>query len=130
MYLRVGTGGWNREMLKDCLSKAYAEEEKLQSRKRFILGGDKSKSIILADTKTYSIVSLLEGYGFNLIRSGNGRFKMLCPFHNEKTPSFTIFADTNRYKCFGCQEGGDCLDFVAKHENIGTIEAAKKLSAK
>lgn len=48
-----------------------------------------------------------------------------CPFHNEKTGSFTIYTDKNRFICFGCGEKGDSIDFVSKKENLNFIEAIK-----
>lgn len=52
----------------------------------------------------------------------------LCPFHKEDTPSFTIYTDTNSYYCFGCNEGGDVIDFVMKTQNLNFIDAVKRLS--
>ncbi len=42
-------------------------------------------------------------------------YTALCPFHNEKTPSFTIFPETSSFYCFGCHEGGDFIPFVMKY---------------
>lgn len=52
----------------------------------------------------------------------------LCPFHSEKTPSFTIFGDTQSFYCFGCGAGGDVITFIMKIENLSYIEAVKLLS--
>lgn len=52
----------------------------------------------------------------------------LCPFHNEKTPSFTVNSERQFYKCFGCNEGGDVLDFVMKVEGLEFPEALKLLA--
>ncbi|SES63582.1 DNA primase [Natronincola peptidivorans] len=54
--------------------------------------------------------------------------KGLCPFHNEKTPSFTVSKDKQFYKCFGCGEGGDVIGFIMKIENMDFIEAVKMLA--
>lgn len=62
-----------------------------------------------------------------LKRAGR-HLKGLCPFHNEKTPSFTVFPDTNSYFCFGCQSGGDVVSFVKNIENISYAEAIKLLA--
>jgi DNA primase len=53
-----------------------------------------------------------------------------CPFHQEKTPSFTVSPSKNIFKCFGCGEGGDAIHFLQKHKNISFIEAIKELGAK
>jgi DNA primase len=69
------------------------------------------------------IVSLVEGY--TRLRKSGGRFVGLCPFHQEKTPSFGVSPDRGTFKCFGCGEGGDAITFVEKKENldfVGSIE--------
>ena len=73
-------------------------------------------SIIDRDTVTrqireaVDIVDLVGGY-VALKRAGN-RFKGLCPFHQEKTPSFTVDSARQFFKCFGCGAGGDVFNFV------------------
>ena len=52
----------------------------------------------------------------------------LCPFHNEKTPSFTVSPAKNIYKCFGCGKGGNSVNFVMEHEGYSYIEAIKFLA--
>ncbi len=64
------------------------------------------------------------------VKSSGTSYKALCPFHNEKTPSFMINRDKQIYKCFGCGEGGDVLQFVMKMENLDFIEALKLLGEK
>ncbi len=52
----------------------------------------------------------------------------LCPFHNEKTPSFTVYPETSSYFCFGCGAGGDVIGFIRNIENLDYIEAVKFLA--
>lgn len=52
----------------------------------------------------------------------------LCPFHNEKTPSFTVYNDTQSFFCFGCGAGGDAVTFIKKIENLDYIDAVKLLA--
>ena len=52
----------------------------------------------------------------------------LCPFHNEKTPSFTVYNDTQSFYCFGCGAGGDAIGFIKKIENLDYIDAVKLLA--
>jgi DNA primase len=52
----------------------------------------------------------------------------LCPFHNEKTPSFTVYNDTQSFYCFGCGAGGDAVGFIRKIENLDYIDAVKLLA--
>ncbi len=61
--------------------------------------------------------------------SKRGRLvKGLCPFHNEKTPSFTIYPDSQSFYCFGCGAGGDAITFVRRIENLDYVEAVKVLA--
>jgi DNA primase len=57
-------------------------------------------------------------------------FKGLCPFHSEKTPSFTVSPDKQIYYCFGCSSGGNVFKFLMEMEEIPFIEAAKKLATR
>ena len=52
----------------------------------------------------------------------------LCPFHNEKTPSFTVYPETSSYYCFGCHVGGDVITFIRNIENLDYIDAVKFLA--
>lgn len=64
-----------------------------------------------------------------VILKGHGNTaKGLCPFHNEKTPSFTVYQDTQSFYCFGCGAGGDVISFVRKIENLDYTDAVKRLA--
>ncbi len=63
----------------------------------------------------------------NLIRRGHN-FVCSCPFHSEKTPSCTVYPDTQSFYCFGCAAGGDVITFIRKIENLEYIEAIKLLA--
>lgn len=54
----------------------------------------------------------------------------LCPFHNEKTPSFTVYPENNSFYCFGCGAGGDIITFVKRVENLDYVDAVKFLAAR
>ncbi|MEG0167984.1 MAG: DNA primase, partial [Ruthenibacterium sp.] len=54
----------------------------------------------------------------------------LCPFHNEKTPSFVVYPETQSFYCFGCGAGGDVINFVKRINNVDYIEAVKTLAAR
>lgn len=62
------------------------------------------------------------------LRQAGKNYSGLCPFHQEKTPSFIVSPDIQRYKCFGCGETGDIFNFVQKIENIDFPEALEKLA--
>ncbi|HKP19336.1 MAG TPA: DNA primase [Gaiellaceae bacterium] len=72
------------------------------------------------------IVALVEGY--TRLRKGGRSLKGLCPFHQEKTPSFVVTPDRGTFKCFGCGEGGDAISFVEKQENLDFVGAIEWLA--
>lgn len=74
------------------------------------------------------IVNVISQY-ISLKQSGSN-FSGLCPFHSEKTGSFHVNQGKQIYKCFGCGEGGDVINFVMKIENLDFIEAVKLLAEK
>lgn len=61
------------------------------------------------------------------LKRAGSRLVGLCPFHSEKTPSFTVFTDTNSYHCFGCGAGGDVITFVMAAENLDYLGALEFL---
>ncbi|MGH2726472.1 MAG: DNA primase [Actinomycetota bacterium] len=63
-------------------------------------------------------------------KAGSARFKALCPFHQEKTPSFSLEAGRGLYYCFGCNKGGDVISLVMELENLTFVEAVERLAAK
>jgi DNA primase len=65
-----------------------------------------------------------------LRRAGPGRFKGLCPFHEERTPSFSVNADEGFYHCFGCGVGGDAFRFVMETEGLDFVGALESLAAR
>ena len=73
------------------------------------------------------IVSVISGYT-KLDRRGR-TYWGCCPFHQEKTPSFSVSPEKGLFYCFGCQAGGDVVSFLMKVEHLPFMEAAKKLSA-
>ncbi len=62
-----------------------------------------------------------------LKRAGSNKVG-LCPFHSEKTPSFTVFSNTETFKCFGCGAGGDVITFIMRAENLDYISAVEFLA--
>ncbi|MFJ3978428.1 DNA primase [Streptomyces sp. NPDC090021] len=63
-----------------------------------------------------------------LRNAGGGNLKGLCPFHDEKSPSFQVSPSKGLYHCFGCQAGGDTLDFVMKIDHLSFSEAVERLA--
>lgn len=62
------------------------------------------------------------------LRPAGSNFRALCPFHNEKTPSFMVSPDKQIYHCFGCGKGGDLISFVMGMEGLDFVEALKSLA--
>ena len=63
------------------------------------------------------------------LRKTGSNYVGLCPFHNEKTPSFVVSESKQVYTCYGCHEWGDVITFVEKYYNLSFIEAIEKLAA-
>ena len=72
------------------------------------------------------IVDVISGY-VKLQRKGSSYFG-LCPFHNEKSPSFSVSPDKQMYYCFGCGAGGNVFTFIMEYENYNFVEALKYLA--
>ena len=82
---------------------------------------------VIEDVKSRcDIVSTISQY--MSVKPSGSNYKGLCPFHGEKTPSFYINTSKQIYKCFGCGEGGDVINFVMKMENLDFIDAVKLLA--
>jgi DNA primase len=73
------------------------------------------------------VVALLGEY-VTLRPAGGTRMKGLCPFHQEKTPSFTVDSSRQHWFCFGCSEGGDAIDFLQRQESLSFVEAVERLA--
>ena len=76
---------------------------------------------------TSRIQDIVSAY-VNLKPAGAGSFKGLCPFHDERTPSFHVTPARGFYYCFGCQESGDVVSFLQKMESLTFIETIEKLA--
>ena len=72
------------------------------------------------------IVNLLGQY-LSLTKKGNN-YVSCCPFHEEKTPSFTISPQKSIYHCFGCGKGGNVITFLQEYEGLTFVEAIEKLA--
>jgi DNA primase len=71
----------------------------------------------------------LAGEHIALKRVGR-RFMGLCPFHTEKTPSFSVNPELGVYYCFGCQKSGDSITFIREIEHLDFVEAVERLAAR
>jgi len=82
----------------------------------------------IAQVREVTDIVVLIGEYVALRPAGGSRMKGLCPFHQEKTPSFTVDASRVHWFCFGCNEGGDAIDFLQKQESLSFIEAVERLA--
>ena len=75
----------------------------------------------------HSLGDAVEAAG--VVLRGKGRVRQgVCPFHDEAEGSFTVYADTEKFYCFGCGAGGDVLDFVGRMEGLTLPEAIRRLA--
>lgn len=81
---------------------------------------------ILEVHRAADIVDVVQSY-FPLKRAG-ANYRALCPFHEEKTPSFNVHPEKQIFKCFGCQKGGSVITFVMLKENVDFVDAVKILA--
>lgn len=77
---------------------------------------------------TADIIQIISEYV--QLRQTGRNFIGLCPFHSEKTPSFTVNPEKKLFKCFGCGEGGTVFQFIMKHEGVNFIESVKFIASK
>ena len=76
-----------------------------------------TRDVIEEVKQKLDIITIVQDYLPALKHSGRNFFAP-CPFHNEKTPSFSVSQEIQRYKCFGCGESGDVITFVQNMENV------------
>jgi DNA primase len=88
-----------------------------------------SKEEIEGIKKSHDLKVVIESYGVTLKKKG-ANYVGLCPFHKEKTPSFTVNPKTNLYHCFGCNAGGDVIGFICQKDGISFREAVDKLRSR
>ncbi|MBR7130469.1 MAG: DNA primase [Lentisphaeria bacterium] len=91
---------------------------------------DLNKEVIEEIRQRCDIADVISGCGVQLKRSGASTFKGLCPFHQEKTPSFHVDITRQTFHCFGCGKGGDVFRFFMDKENLDFINAAQILAAR
>ncbi|MCW2904300.1 MAG: primase [Streptosporangiaceae bacterium] len=84
----------------------------------------------IALVRERSPIDAVVGDYLQLRNAGGGNLKGLCPFHDEKSPSFNVTPAKNLWYCFGCGEGGDAVSFLQKMEHLSFAEAIERLAAK
>lgn len=86
------------------------------------------QSNVIHIKEAYDIYDYISNYGVRLVPAGAHKYKGLCPFHSEKTPSFIVDTNFQNYRCFGCGESGDIIEFVQKTEAVSFVESLEKLA--
>ncbi|PRW64112.1 DNA primase [Actinopolyspora mortivallis] len=82
----------------------------------------------IAEVRELNRIDEIVGEYVALRRAGGGALKGLCPFHDEKTPSFNVRPNHGTFHCFGCGEGGDVIAFLMKTEHLGFVESVERLA--
>ena len=85
---------------------------------------------IIEEIRNRSDIVEIIGSVVQLKRAGTGTYKGLCPFHNEKTPSFHVNANRQSFHCFGCGKGGDVFRFFMERENMPFLDAVRMLASR
>lgn len=88
------------------------------------------KRSVIDDVREKTRIEDVVGEYVTLKTAGVGSMKGLCPFHDEKTPSFHVRPHVNRWHCFGCGEGGDAISFIERIEHVTFVEAIELLARK
>jgi len=96
----------------------------------------KIKKIVEPKAKEYEPINIeaikeipITDFYLNKVKKTGGKLVGLCPFHNEKTPSFTIYEKTNSYHCFGCGASGTVIDYYMHLKSIDTKTAIRELNS-
>ncbi len=84
----------------------------------------------IALVRERSAIDDVVGEYLQLRNAGGGSLKGLCPFHEEKTPSFNVTPARGLWYCFSCAEGGDVIKFVQRIDSLGFAEAVERLAAR
>lgn len=87
-----------------------------------------SYELIDAIKDRVTLVDMLDELGIRKKRSGGNRYVVICPFHDEKTPSCMIYTDEDKFHCFSCQADGDVIDFYQQYLDIEFDEALSRLT--
>ncbi len=84
----------------------------------------------IAEVREKARIDDVVGSYVTLRRAGGGSMKGLCPFHDEKSPSFHVTPSRQMFHCFGCQEGGDVIAFLMKIDGLTFVESVERLAEK
>lgn len=108
--------------------KCLANNEKIRNQERETMPRTGTTDIFQAVKESLDICTVIQTYTGQELRRTGRSFVGLCPFHTEKTPSFSVQPDRGYYHCFGCDAKGTVIDFVMNYYQLGALDAAKKLA--
>ena len=86
------------------------------------------KTVVAQIKQAYLISDYIRNSGVKLTAAGPGKWKGLCSFHNEKTPSFNVNDQFGNYHCFGCGEHGDIIKYIQQTEHLEFMDVVRKLA--
>lgn len=127
---------WFFEMIRDVvyIEPLRESREKKIKRNYFYLSALKPKPKVMDNQNKITDEDIqqakeipIETLYFGRLRKMGGNAVGLCPFHNEKTSSFTIYLNQNKFYCFGCNAGTDAIDYVMRQYDCDFITAVKKM---
>ena len=93
-------------------------------------GRGRIRAADIALVRERSKIDEIVGEHLQLKRAGGGSLKGLCPFHDEKSPSFQVTPTRNLYHCFGCGVGGDVISFIQQIDHLSFSEAVELLAGR
>ena len=122
----VGTGRLMSAVKEYLREMEYVKDLRTEERNA---GGDRGGFVMRNDAdQLLDKISILDVVSqYVKLRKAGKDYLGLCPFHKEKTPSFTVSVEKQIYYCFGCHEGGNAINFVMKYENLSFQEALESL---
>ena len=93
-------------------------------------GRGRIRAADIATVRERAKIEEIVGEHLQLKRAGGGSLKGLCPFHDEKSPSFQVTPSRNLFHCFGCGEGGDVIAFIQKIDHLSFAESVELLAGR
>ena len=118
---------FEKEFIQERIAKAQ-EPSQLERKQRYWLSlTNRPKFITTIDIEATKQVPIEDLYPLQKQRTTTNKIQALCPLHKDKTPSFTIYKATNTYFCFGCNKGGDNIDFIMHLQNLTFHQALKHI---
>ncbi|MDP3697127.1 MAG: CHC2 zinc finger domain-containing protein [Candidatus Taylorbacteria bacterium] len=101
----------------------------ITGREEKIRKSGKINTAMVETAREFPLITLASAYVENFRKSGSKTYKGNCPFHDDRTPSFVAYTDSNRFICFGCETKGDVISFLMEIKSINFKTAVRALVA-